>query len=140
MRHNTDYEVNFLNNTITITKKFAKAASVLGSSEYNTLMMLKKDNPDFTIELREIKKKEGKKTYRHLTFEVMEDIIIRIDGKDSKNLAAFETVKVQAKLQPSPYAYAKKWFLANYKDAMDAPFSIEEEKKNDKPTFKLIEA
>ena len=125
MRHNTDYEVNFLNNTITITKKFAKAASVLNSSEYNTLMLLKRDNPDFRIELREIKKKEGKKAYRNLTFEVMEDLIILIDGKDSKNLEVFRSVKAQAKLQPSPYAYTKKWFLNHYKAAMESVLNNE---------------
>lgn len=139
MRHNTDYEVNFLNNTITITKKFSKAASVLGSSEYNTLMMLKKDNPDFAIVLREIKKKEGKKSYRHLTFEYMEELIIRMDGKNSENLKLFETVKAQAKLQPSPYSFVKKWFLDNYKDAIDKALAIEE-KKTEKPTLKLVEA
>ena len=139
MRHNTDYEVNFLNSTITITKKFAKAASILGSSEYNTLMMLKKDNPDFEIVLREIKKKVGKKSYRNLTFKAMEENIIRIDGKDSPNLKIFETVKAQAILQPSPYAFVKKWFLDNYKDAIDKALEIEE-KKIEKPTLKLVEA
>ena len=29
-------------------------------------MQLRSDNPDFTIALREIKKKEGKKSYRNL--------------------------------------------------------------------------
>lgn len=134
-----DYEVNFLNSTITITKKFAKAASVLNSSEYNTLMQLRKDNPDFRIELREIKKKEGKKAYRNLTFEYMEELIIQMDGKNSENLKLFETVKVQARLQPSPYAFVKKWFLDNYKDAIDKALAIED-KKTEKPTLKLVEA
>lgn len=139
MRRSTDYEVNFLNSTITITKKFAKAASVLNSSEYNTLMQLRKDNPDFRIELREIKKKEGKKAYRNLTFEYMEELIIQMDGKNSENLKLFETVKVQARLQPSPYAFVKKWFLDNYKDAIDKALAIED-KKTEKPTLKLVEA
>lgn len=139
MRRSMDYEVNFLNSTITITKKFAKAASVLNSSEYNTLMQLRKDNPDFRIELREIKKKEGKKAYRNLTFEYMEELIIQMDGKNSENLKLFETVKVQARLQPSPYAFVKKWFLDNYKDAIDKALAIED-KKTEKPTLKLVEA
>ena len=137
MRRSTDYEVNFLNSTITITKKFAKAASVLNSSEYNTLMQLRKDNPDFRIELREIKKKEGKKAYRNLTFEVMEEFIILIDGKNSINLEVFKKVKAQAKLQPSPYAYTKKWFLDHYKAAMESVLTSET-KANQMPALEIV--
>ena len=131
MKNNIGYDVDFFNDKIILSKKFAKAACILGSSEYNTLMMLRKDNPNFTIELREIKKKTGKKTYRHLTFEVMEEMIIRLDGEGCKNLAIFEAVKVQAKLQPSPYAYVKKWFLNHYKESMEQLFTVENQKSEE---------
>ena len=55
----------------------------------------------------------------------MEDLIILIDGKDSKNLEVFRSVKAQAKLQPSPYAYTKKWFLNHYKAAMESVLNNE---------------
>ena len=69
----------------------------------------------------------------------MEELIVKMDGKDSEKLKLFETVKAQAKLQPSPYSFVKKWFLDNYKDAIDKALAVEE-KKTEKPTLKLVEA
>lgn len=74
MTKNTQYEIDFINSKIILTKKFAKAASILNSPEYTALIQIRRENPDFTIELREIKKKEGKKSYRNLTYEHMEGI------------------------------------------------------------------
>jgi len=39
-----------------------KASSILNTPEYKELMTLRNDNPGFTIELCEIKKKEDKKS------------------------------------------------------------------------------
>ena len=84
MTKNTQYEIDFINSKIILTKKFAKAASILNTPEYTALIQIRRENPDFTIELREIKKKEGKKSYRNLTYEHMEAYIITRDGKGSE--------------------------------------------------------
>ena len=62
------YEIDFINSKIILTKKFYKAAGTLNSNEYRILVQLRRDNPTFTVELREIKKKEGKQAYRNLTY------------------------------------------------------------------------
>ena len=99
-----------------LTKKFAKAASILNTPEYTALIQIRRENPDFTIELREIKKKEGKKSYRNLTYEHMEAYIITRDGKGSEAHKEFEQVKKLSQVQAGPYAYVKSWFLKKYKD------------------------
>ena len=137
MTKNTQYEIDFINSKIILTKKFAKAASILNTPEYTTLMQMRRENPDFTIELREIKKKEGKKSYRNLTYERMEDYIINREGKDSDVHKEFVKVKKLAQVQAGPYAYVKSWFLKKY----EAVFKKEEEDKQDsskKPELKLI--
>lgn len=63
MTKTQQYEVDFINSKLILTKKFYKAATILNTPEYTTLMQLRRDNPGFTIELRTIRKKEGKKTY-----------------------------------------------------------------------------
>ena len=58
------FVVNFAENTIIATKTTLKKASVPNSPEYKTLMKLMKQNPTFTVAVKEIKKAEGKKDYK----------------------------------------------------------------------------
>lgn len=128
------YEVDFFNSKIVLTKKFYKAATILNTPEYTALMQLRRDNPGFAIELREIKKKEGKKSYRNLTYKNMEEYIITLEGEESENLKEFNNVLKLSKVQAGPYAYVKTWFLKKYGDA----FKSEDEALAAKPDLKLI--
>ena len=140
MTKTQQYEVDFINSKIVLTKKFYKAATVLNTPEYTTLMQLRRDNPDFAVELRENKKKEGKQSYRNLTYKHMEEYIIALEGEKSETLKEYEKVKQLSKVQAGPYAYVKTWFLKKYGDA----FKSEEEAKKTaeasaaKPDLKLI--
>ncbi len=67
MKKTAGYEINYIENTITVTKKFLKDAGIIGSAAYNELARVRKDLPDFQIVQREITKKQGKKTYGKLT-------------------------------------------------------------------------
>ena len=63
------YRPDFDTQSIILTKKFAKSASVVGSKDYNTLCRLRRDYPDYKVVVREIAKKEGKKnTHKNLTY------------------------------------------------------------------------
>ena len=134
MTKSQQYEVDFINSKIVLTKKFYKAATILNTPEYTTLMQLRRDNPGFAIELREIKKKEGKKSYRNLTYKNMEEYIITLEGEESENLKEFNNVLKLSKVQAGPYAYVKTWFLKKYGDA----FKSEDEALAAKPDLKLI--
>jgi len=137
MTKNSRYEINHFQAKIILTKQFAKAASTLNTPEYMTLLELRRNHPDYTFELREIRKKEGKKSYRNLTYERMEDYIITREGKDSEAHKEFKKIKALSQVQAGPYAYVKSWFLKKYEDE----FKKEEEDKKDsskKPELKLI--
>lgn len=134
MTKTQQYEVDFINSKIVLTKKFYKIATILNTPEYTTLMQLRRDNPGFAIELREIKKKEGKKSYRNLTYKNMEEYIITLEGEESENLKEFKNVLKLSKVQAGPYAYVKAWFLKKYGDV----FKSEEEVPAAKPDLKLI--
>ena len=75
MKKSANYEINPIDKTITLTKKFLKGASTMDTPEYKELKKLEKDNPGFTLKVREINQKENKQTYSELTFAVMENII-----------------------------------------------------------------
>ena len=137
MNKSQQYEVDFINSKIILTKKFYKAATTLNSPEYNTLLQLRTQNPDYEIVLKEIKKKEGKKSYRNLTYDNMRNYIITLEGEKSETLTEFDKVLKLSKVQAGPYAYVKTWFLGKYGDA----FKSEEEASEApaaKPDLKLI--
>ena len=117
MTKTAKYEINHIDETIIITKKVYKAAGILNSPEYKELMEIRRDNPTYKIELREIKKKAGKKSYRNLTYENMKTFIIAFETKGDKRnerLAQLATVMELSKVQAGPYAYVKTWFLGLY--------------------------
>ena len=94
MKKNTGYEINYIENTITVTKKFLKEAGIIGSAAYTELARVRKDLPDFQIVQREITKKQGKKSYGKLTYKVMGEFI---EAQEEENasvvLAEFQRVQ-----------------------------------------------
>ena len=106
--------IDYINNSIVITKKFAKAAGILGSKEYNEMKQIRADYPTFQIVMKEIKKKEGKKSYRNLTFDNMRAFIVELVGEDNPKVQNFDKVRELSKAQAGPYAYVKVWFLKNF--------------------------
>ena len=122
MTKTQQYEVDFINSKIILTKKFYKAATILNTPEYTTLMQLRRDNPGFAIELREIKKKEGKKSYRNLTYEYMEDYILTHGSAEDirKNLAEYEELLLLSECHSRSRRYPaiKRWFLEMYPEVV----------------------
>ena len=111
-----NYEINYNEKAIIVSKAFMKEAGIYNSEAYNILKGLRADLPNFEIKQREIKKNSNKKTYGKLTYERMEEYILFAEGEDTATLKEFETVKTMATFKASPYAYTKKWFLEKYKD------------------------
>lgn len=130
---NAGYEVNHVEEKIIVSKSFAKAAGVLNTAKYKILRQLREENPSYSFELREIKHKAGKVTYRNLTYKHMREYISEKEGKESASLDEMETVIGLSHVQDGQYAYVKTWFLNKYpelkkesKDAVDG--------ENDKST------
>lgn len=117
MKNCNRYEINYIENTIIVSKKFLKEASIFGSTAYNDLARVRKELPDFKIIQREITKKPGKKTYGKLTYKVMDSFIEAQEGENAPAVKAeFEHMKKLSQIQSGSYAFVKKWFLERYKD------------------------
>lgn len=101
---------------IIITKAFEKAANKIGSTEYNELVKIRRDFPDYTIRRKEIAKKDNKKSFKGLTVEEMRRFLSTIGEADVK---LFERVCEIAEGKQGKYAVIKKWFLNNYKEAYE---------------------
>ena len=132
--------INYVENTIEVTKKFVKAAGVLNSPEYNELLAIRRDYPTFPIVVREIKRKANKKTYKNLTIAKMREYIIDWEGEESEAVKRFDKVVALSKVQAGPYAYVKKWFLDNYTDKLEE-YTVKEEdaeEQDDQPQLKVV--
>ena len=133
MKKNTGYEINPIEKTITLTKKFLKGASTLGTPEYKELKKLEKENPGFELKVREIQQNEAKVTYNELTFAVMESIIIdSAKDEDDKNAktAEFEAIKAFYEgNKATKYGHVKSWFVQNYKEEYIAKYGNKNQKK-----------
>ena len=128
-----NYEVDFIENKIIVSKKFYQAAKTINTNEYKTLVQLRTENPGFAIELRTIQKKEGKKSYRNLTYANMREYIITREGEKSETVAEFDRMMALSKIQTGPYAYVKTWFLKKYGEEFNA-----EEEASEAPKLQLV--
>ena len=117
MKHNHNYEINYIEGKIIVTKSFLKEAGVIGSTAYTELAQVRKDYPEFTIEQRQISKKQGKKTYGSLTYKVMKEFIEVQEEENAETvLAEFERIQQLSKAHNGQYAFVKSWFLKRYSD------------------------
>ena len=114
----TGYTYDALNDTLTITEAFAKRASVLHSAEYELIREFRATHPGRPINLAD--KKSPNNRPLKLSFKQMGEFIAKC--RDAKERTArFEQVKALSKVQPSPYAYVKTWFLDNYANYSEQP-------------------
>lgn len=112
------YSYDALTNTLTMTATFAKKASQLNTNEYNILRQLRLDNPGMKMEKASPKTSSNRPV--SITFAQMEGFIALCrDG--GKRLDAYNKVKAMSKIQTSPYAYVRTWFLDNYANYSEQP-------------------
>lgn len=120
----TNYlKINHQNRVLVMDRTFAKAASFVGSNEYNLLQEARRDYPSYQVILRSIKKKEDKESYRGLTYKYMEDYI-RTHANAAANMAEYHQQRLLAECHSIRYANIKKWFLGLYPEV--AQFGVTE--------------
>ena len=83
------------------------------SAECKILLRMMSEHPDFEVAEKEINKKDGKQTYKGLTFQAMTDYI-KTQANSEAEIRKYEVVRRIAKIKGSEYALTKKWFLNAY--------------------------
>ena len=132
-------KINHENRTLVMDRTFAKAASFVGSNEYNLLQDARRDYPSYQVTLRSIKKKEDKESYRGLTYKYMEDYI-RTHANAAPNMAEFQQQLLLAKCHSIRYPNIKNWFLAKYPEVKQFGLQKKDEaKKPAAPSFVVVE-
>lgn len=111
-------KINFAEKEIIMDRTFAKKCTDTNSDEYAHLQKVRQDYPDYTVVIRTIKKNPNKETYKGLTYEYMQDYILRHETEET----ALEVIKEFNELrtisrchrQGLRYPTIKHWFLNKY--------------------------
>lgn len=111
-----EYKIDYINEAITFSKKFLKAAGVYNSPEYKRLKELRADFPTFKFSEKEIAKKKGKTTHKNLTFEKMREHLVVRFGEDSETVKRYDYLMEFYKTHTGRYAKIKSWYLEQCKD------------------------
>jgi len=102
--------VDFLSNTLSLTKSFYKKARKVGSPEYKELREAISENPDYEIK---VITNENKNSHKNLTFKRMREYIAT-QANAEENLRALDRVIKIAETKGAKYPLTKKWFLATF--------------------------
>lgn len=113
MKKVNSYIINHEEQSITITKDFAKRSGIINSEEYRILVQFRKDFPEYTIQHRTASSNKNKNTHNGLTVDFMKKYIGVQEHADTA-LKEFESVEMLYKGHPAYYAKVKAWFLSKY--------------------------
>ena len=113
---NRNAKVNFNNNTIEITKAFAKKAANPMSAEFKELMELRNNLEGFEVVVKASVKRTKKDTLKGLNYDFMRQYIERHDDENNSRMVEFEriTVKNDDTLATKSYGEVKRWFLEEF--------------------------
>lgn len=125
-----DIRIDFEQRTITMTRKFAAAASDPFTDEFRKLQEVRSAYPNFQVKRHTIKKNPNKECYRGLTYDYMREYIKTHEPKANVEsaLAELEDLIFISKCHSKGFRYPtiKKWFLDKYKDVAEFGTEISE--------------
>lgn len=117
-------KIDFITNTIIVTKEFYTEAQNYGSDEYNLLKEIQRDNPAMKVSMKPTTRRTNKRrraneskglNYRYMrkfisvmdeaNLDTFEQVILHFEGLYKENFEVYQSVK--------------DWFLDNYPDHKD---------------------
>ena len=116
------YKIDFSTNTVKVNHKFAKASAQVGTLEFEVAEIIRQKFP--AMRFVEVSGRKNKTCHhdKYLTYEFMAEYI-SVQDNAAEMMAIFEIKKIEAKAQPSRYAYVREWFIRQFPDYRDAyPF------------------
>lgn len=109
-------EINFMENKIVVTEAFAKKAGKMGTVEYNEMLKLRRELPDFEMVLAEKKEKKANKN-KNLDYKHMKEYIKEVSATEEEAKAIIDELEARrelSKMSSNPYKVVLDWFLAKY--------------------------
>lgn len=111
--HNIDH----INQKVYLTASFLRAASRLGTPEYNELLALRRGLPGYEFKKVEANRKKTTNKNKNLTYANMREHIKAVYGetpKAAEMLKTMERVEALSRIQANPYKYVHDWFVNEF--------------------------
>lgn len=129
-------KIDFITNTIIVTRAFYKEAQEYGTEEYAMLQNAKAENPYMTISIRTVNKSGKSNSSKGLTYRYMRKFISIMDADNLKTfentILYYEGLYIESAVV---YQEVKNWFLSMYPHHRDmvvlkAPTAAESSSKS----------
>lgn len=119
MKNNT-YKIDFVNNTLTMSKAFEEALNNPNSEEYKLFLQLRADFPGLTIIRKTRRAPKKARPTKNLTYKHMEQYMSVFKNADEL-LAQFDAVKRCSLAQNNPYKFVLDWFKTQFPKYKEQP-------------------
>ena len=121
-------KLNFEECLIVMDRTFAKNAENTRSEEYAHLQEVRNSYPEWKVVTRTIERNPSKESYKGLTYEYMEDYILRHESEENqlaviKEFNELRTIS-RCHKQGLRYPTIKKWFLNKYPEITDFKVAV----------------
>lgn len=113
-------KVDFINGTITVTKKFADMMGDMSSEAYIYYYSLKQDFPQLRLVRRAARKPRKRSVESRLTYEIMLRFI-ECQPEAAQLIQEYLRIKDLAKKHPHPIQYVRAWFVGRFPDHNKVP-------------------
>ena len=111
------YKIDFINNTMTITKSFERAANNPYSEEYKLVQKIRADFPTMQFVRKASAAVKQPNPFKGLTYAAMEQYILR-EGNDDL-MSEFEALRERCAIAPNPYLLVRNWFIQRFPAYME---------------------
>ena len=115
-----NYKIDFVNNTLTMSKSFEEALNNPASEEYKLFLQLRADFPGLTIIRKTRRASKKASPNKNLTYKHMEQYMSVFKNADEL-LAQFDAVKRCSLGQSNPYMYVLDWFKKQFPKYKELP-------------------
>ena len=112
------YFIDYVTNTVTMTKKFQREASEVGTQAYKDLKEIRRDFPRMRLMVKEMPRK--KTSSARPTYGQMLNYIKCLPDS-LKWQEQFDQVRRLSRSQPSAYHYVVNWFMSTFPGYRDCP-------------------
>lgn len=118
------YRIDFGNNSIVMNYKFAAAAEVYGSPEYELLKSIRADFPNFKVFTKAGRDIKTPRKTKRLTYANMEKYINTF-ANASELMGIFNIVRNKSVIVKCPYKYVLDWFMEQFPNYKELPEKVE---------------
>ena len=113
MKRTRNYEVNYLNKTVTVSRKFMDAATQVDSGEFDLLTRFSDMGLRVLVHGRKRRSKPQDGKLPLLTYKMMQDYISMLDDAEDMQ-KEFDSIRESAKSRKDRAQYVNKWFRTTF--------------------------